>query len=172
MYQRSIMKKLSGGLIVVMLLLAMQSNSLADTGNSAIARRIAGSFLIHADLVGAPIPLQALATLGADGGVVATDTDDFGNGFAFGFHSPKHGVWKQTGNREVTIKVLEFAYDQNGTLTTIFKLTFIAQFDSGYQAGSGNVSFDAFLPSQDALNPNEIPVASGDGDFTFKRIAL
>jgi len=171
MYRTLFTKKLAGGTIAVMLLLFVQSNSVAESGNNGFGGRVAGSYLVHADLVGLPLPLQALATLGADGGAVATDIDDFGYGVRFGFHSPKHGVWKQTGKQQITIKVLEFAYDPTGALTTVYKLTFIAQFnDKNFQRGAGEVKFDAYLPFQDVLDPDEIPVASGEGTFSFRRI--
>ena len=168
-----ISKKLAGGLIAAMLLLLAQSNGVAEPGSNGIGGRVAGSYLVRADLVGIPIPLQALATLGADGGAIATDTDDFGNGARFGFHSPKQGVWKETGKQQITIKVLEFAYDPSGALTTVYKLTFVAQFDDkNYQTGAGEVKFDAYLPFQNVLDPDEIPVASGEGTFSFQRINL
>jgi hypothetical protein len=137
--------------------------------------RVAGSFLAELELTGTgggpPFTIQALATLGADGSAVATDTDDYGFGTGTFFHSPKHGVWKKTGPRAVSITFLEFAYDNDGTLTTIFKLIFDGQFsDRKLDTGEGSVTFDAFAPEQDPLDPLTPPLASGEGTFSVRRI--
>lgn len=138
-------------------------------------QRVAGSYLVDLELIGTdgnPFAVQALTTLTADGGAVATDTDDFGLGTGAFFHSPKHGAWKWTAERSVSITVLEFAYDNVGNLITVFKLNFAADFDDRhFETGEGVVSFEAFLPVQDPLDPDTIPVATGSGEFTFRRIA-
>jgi len=146
----------------------------AGEKSRGFGQRVAGSFLIDLALNGtdgAPFDVQALATLAADGSVIATDTDDFGFGTGAFFHSPKQGAWKKTDKRSVSITVLEFAYDNVGKLSTVFKLNFLADFDDKrFDSGGGTVSFEAFLPVQDALDPDTFPVATGGGDFTFRRI--
>ncbi len=143
--------------------------------NSVFARQVAGSYLADLQLTGTdgtPFRIQALATLAADGGAVATDTDDFGLGSASFFHSPKHGAWKRTGARSISITVLEFAFDSAGNLTTVFKLNFLTEFDSRqFEKGAGTVTFSAFLPAQDPLDPETTPIATGGGSFTFRRIS-
>ena len=158
-----------GTLITFVLFWGLQPAPRVEADGGNFRRKVAGSFLADVDLEGLP-PLMALATLTAEGGLVATDTDDFGFGVGFGFHSPKHGAWARTGSREITAPMLEFAYDPVGTLTTIFKLVFVVEFDSDFLVGVGVVTFDAFLPSQDPLDPEEEPVASGGGTVTFRRI--
>jgi hypothetical protein len=153
---------------------------LSSSPNSAAAQeglfgvRVAGSFLAELQLTGTggtSFTLQALATLSADGSATATDTDDYGFGSGEFFHSPKHGVWKRTGNRAVSITLLEFAYDNKGKLTTIYKLVFDGEFsDRKLDTGEGLVTFDAFLPDQDPRDPDEEPVAKGEGTFSVQRI--
>jgi hypothetical protein len=147
-------------------------SSLAQEGLFGV--RVAGSFLAQLELTGAggtPFTIQALATLSADGGAIATDTDDYGLGTGTFFHSPKHGVWKKTGRRAISITLLEFAYDNQGNSTTVYKLVFDGRFsDSNLDTGEGIVTFDAFLPSQDPLDPDAQPVATGDGTFSVQRI--
>jgi hypothetical protein len=141
----------------------------------SFGHRVAGSFLVDLELTGSagtPFPVQALATLAADGGAVATDTDDFGFGTGGFYHSPKQGAWKRIGKHSISITVLEFAYDTLGNLTMVFKLNFVADFDDRrFDSGGGAVAFDAFLPGQDPLDPDTIPVASGGGEFAFRRIS-
>ena len=136
--------------------------------------RVAGSYLIDLDLVGTdglPFAVGALATLTRGGGVVATDTDDFGFGTQTFFHSPKQGAWKRIGKKDIRITVLEYAYDPFGNLTTIFKLVFLVEYeDKDFNIGSGDVAFEAFLPGQDVLDPETVPVATGGGSFAFERI--
>jgi hypothetical protein len=136
--------------------------------------RMAGSFLTQLHLTGTdgtPFTIQALATLSADGGAIATDTDDYGFGTGSFFHSPKHGAWKRIGVRAISITLLEFAYDPLGNLTTIYKLNFQGEFsDQRLDVGGGTVTFEAFLPHQDPLDPEEQPVATGEGTFSVQRI--
>jgi hypothetical protein len=139
--------------------------------------KVAGSFLAELQLIGTdgtPFEVQALATLAADGGAVATDTDDFGFGTKTFFHSPKQGAWKRTGVRSISITLLEFAYDRAGNLELIYRLTFAGEFtDRHFDAGRGTVTLEAFvpgLPGQDPLDPEAAPVGSGDGTFTVRRI--
>lgn len=150
-------------------------NLAAGNKSKGFDKAVAGSYLIGLNLTGTdgiPFAVQALATLAADGGVVATDTDDFGLGTGLFFHSPKQGAWKRVGKRDIRITVLEFAYDPHGNLTTIFKLVFLVEFeDKHFNSGAGLVGFEAFLPGQDVLDPETVPVATGGGDFTFARIA-
>lgn len=145
-----------------------------DRGNGHFNRQVAGSYLIDLNLTGTdglPFSVQALATIAADGGVIATDTDDFGLGTDLFYHSPKQGAWKRAGKKDIEITVLEFAYDSFGNLTTIFRLNFLAGFaERHFDAGEGAVSFEAFVPGQDVLDPQTIPVATGGGSFTFRRI--
>ena len=155
---------------------AVQSQPADNDGHASgpLAQRMAGSYLLNLELIGGdgePFTVQALATLSADGGVVATDTDDFGLGTGAFFHSTKHGAWEATAKSALTITVIEFAYDASGNLTTLFRLVFDADYDdSSYTSGAGDVSFDAFLPGQDPLDADEPPVASGSGTFGFRKI--
>jgi hypothetical protein len=156
------------------LLLAGIAPGSAAAQEGLFGARVAGSFLAQLELTGPSgdeFPVQALATLSADGGAVATDTDDFGFGTGTFFHSPKQGAWKRTGRRAVSITLLEFAYDSQGALTTIYKLVFDGRFsDRNLNTGEGTVTLDAFLPTQDPLDPDEDPIATGSGTFSVQRI--
>jgi hypothetical protein len=134
---------------------------MAEGGNST--RRIAGTYLIDVNLDG--FMVQALATLTKEGLVIATDTDDHAL-----FHSPKHGVWRRTGRREVTIRIYEYDYDATGVLERTFRLDFFVHLDRDLEGGEGDVVFDVFLPFQDLLNDEPFP--AGTGTFTFRQILL
>ena len=166
---RSLLVLLSGWLLV-----AGVAPGSAAAQDGLFGIRVAGSFLAELELTGPSgeeFAIQALATLGADGGAVATDTDDFGFGTGTFFHSPKQGAWKRTGRRAVSITLLEFAYDEAGALTTIYKLVFDGRFDDrNLNTGRGTVTLDAFLPTQNPLDPDQDPVASGAGTFSVERI--
>ena len=160
--------------VTILVFAGASTNAAADKKSKDFDKHVAGSYLIGLDLVGTdgtPFAVQALATLASDGGVVATDTDDFGLGTGLFYHSPKQGSWKKVGKRDIRITVLEFAYDSFGNLTTIFKLVFLVEFeDKRFDTGGGLVGFEAFLPGQDVLDPETVPVATGGGKFTFSRI--
>ncbi|MDH3636987.1 MAG: hypothetical protein OES09_00800 [Gammaproteobacteria bacterium] len=66
----------------------------AATPGPGFGPGVAGSFLVDPRLIGTdgtPFEAQPLATLTADGGAVAIQTDDDGFGTASFFHGPKHG---------------------------------------------------------------------------------
>jgi hypothetical protein len=137
---------------------------------------MAGSYLIENLAIPAAglADIQAMATLMADGGVVATDSDDFGLA-ATAPHSPKHGAWKRTGKREVSIKVLEFAYDAAGTHNFTWTLEFTGHFDDkSYNSGTGELVAKLFpvpyQPGMHPLDPGATPIFVADGTFDFRRI--
>jgi hypothetical protein len=139
--------------------------------------RVAGSYLIeNLDIPDAGLEdLQALATISADGGVIATDSDDFGLALTAP-HSPKHGVWKRTGKREIAMTVLEFAYNPTGTQHIFtWRLEFTVKFNSrDFNEGSGELAAKLFpVPYQtgsDPLDPDAVPISVASGTFDFRRI--
>lgn len=155
---------------------------------SNFGERVAGTYVIAAYLgdavPGESLPIQALATLTADGGVVATDTDDFGYEILQDFHSPKHGSWERTGKREVTITIYEFGLADIGlgdpAPIVVFKLTFVAEFaDKTFNGGAGVVAYSVrqlplLDPTADPLDLDSgLPAGPpGSGTVAFKRVAM
>lgn len=152
------------------------------------ADRVAGTYVIAAYLgdavPGESVPVQALATLTADGGVVATDTDDFGYDILQDFHSPKQGGWKRTGKREITITIYEFAFADLGlgdpAPAVVYKLTLVVQFDDRkFNGGDGTVAYTVRLlpltdPGADPLDLDSGSLAAppGSGTVEFSRVAM
>jgi len=148
------------------------------------SQRVAGSSVIAAYLGVEPsLPVQAMATLAADGGVVATDTDDYGFDIVEDFHGAKHGNWERTGKREITLSIYEFGYSattaKGYTPIVVYKLTFVVTFeDESMAGGSGTVSYAAHaLPALDSnADPLDLEsgfvVAVGEGTVEFARMAL
>ena len=163
--------------LCAVMLIGMPALSQADDEGLGSGKRVAGSYLIEnlsipdAGLEG----LQAMANLTADGGVIATDSDDFGLA-ATAPHSPKHGAWKKTGKREIIIKVLEFAYDPVGNHNFTWTLEFTGNFaDKDFDAGTGSLVARLFpvpyFPGMHPLDPNATPIFVAEGTFDFRRIA-
>lgn len=157
-------------------------------GHGNFANRVAGTYVIAAYLgdavPGESVPVQALATLSADGGVVATDTDDFGYEILQDFHSPKHGSWKRTGKREIAITIYEFAFADIGlgdpAPAVVYKLMFAVEFaDRDFDGGAGDVAYTVrLLPLTDpGANPLDLDSGSlaappGSGTVEFSRVAM
>lgn len=148
----------------------------ASGSNLLFGYRVAGSYLIENLAIPAAglQDLQALATLTADGGAVATDSDDFGLA-ATAPHSPKQGSWKRTGKRRISITVLEFAYDADGIHDKTWRLEFTATFDDrNFTTGSGELVAKLYpvpyLPGSHPLDPDAVPFFVGTGSFDFRRI--
>lgn len=148
----------------------------ADDRGFGFGKRVAGSYLIENLSIPAAglADLQAMANLAADGGVIATDSDDFGLA-ATAPHSPKHGAWKKTGKRQIIIKVLEFAYDPVGNHNLTWTLEFTGNFENRrFDGGTGSLVAKLFpvpyLPGMHPLDPNAIPIFVAEGTFDFRRI--
>lgn len=172
-----------GVLILLMASLAAQADNQSKQGKGNFADRVAGSYVIAAYLgESAALPVQAMATLAADGGVVATDTDDYGFEITQDFHSPKHGSWARTGKNEIALSIYEFGFsatDAPGyTPIVVYKLVFVVQYDDkSFDGGAGVVNYAAHLLP--ALDPEADPldlesgalVAVGEGTVEFRRLA-
>lgn len=168
---------------LVLVFLGLRVGADADTSRdrSNFNQSVAGSYAIAVDF-GAPTPVQALATLNADGGIIATDTDDFGFGIDQRFHSPKHGLWERSGKRSVTATVYEYAFLEEGleggnVPALVFRLTFEFTFaDRTLTNGTGTVHYTAHLlptldPGADPLDPESgTIVGAGGGDVSFRRL--
>jgi hypothetical protein len=138
------------------------------------SERVAGTYTIAVDFGDGEAPILALATLNSSGGVVATDTDDFGFQIDQAFHSPKHGTWIRTGKKNVGITLYEFGYlsELGNAPAVVFKLVFDGSFETHKLIeGSGTVSFTAHL--LDSSDPLDLDggtiVAEGSGAFIFRR---
>lgn len=181
------------GLILLtsfVLCLAAQSHADDDRkeGRGNFANRVAGTYVIAAYLgdavPGESVPVQALATLTADGGVISTDTDDFGYDIQQDFHSPKQGRWKRTGKREIAITIYEFGFADLGlgdpAPAVVFKLKFNVEFaDRDFDGGAGNVAYTVRLlpltdPGADPLDLDSGTLAAppGSGIVEFSRVAM
>lgn len=182
-YQLKRAIRLLGAVSLLILAATAQAND-DNQARSRFAENLAGSFIIAAYLgEESDPPVQAMATLAADGGVVATDTDDYGFDILQNFHSPKHGSWVRTGKREITLSIFEFGYSLTGatgyTPIVVYKLTFIVQLDDEtLSGGSGSVTYKAhLLPAADAgADPLDLEsgflVAAGEGTVEFARLPL
>jgi len=135
-----------------------------------VGQQIAGTFFGVAEADGAPAPLLDVVTLNADGTYTGIGTDDFGFGdiATNGFNSPEHGVWVLTGPRTIATASLNFSYDANGALETIFVVRSEGMFSEGFDAFGGTFTVDIFLPTQDPLADD--PVASVPGTYNVERL--
>ena len=178
--------------LLTILSLCISVNSFADVNQGVkrgnFADRVAGTYVIAAYLgdaiPGESVPVQALATLNADGGVIATDTDDFGFEILQEFHSPKHGGWYRSGKNEITITIYEFGLADLGlgdpAPTVIYKLTFVAEFsDDSFNGGVGVVAYTVrLLPLVDSsadpldLDSGTLAAPPGTGSVEFRRVAM
>jgi len=109
---------------------------------------------------------QQLLTLTTGGTVFSqnsdqrtTASDPFGD---------QQGAWKSTGEREITIKTLNFTYDfDTGAFTGYGRSTFTGKFDKDFNEFIGQVFVEIFGPDQDPLNPDAEPITTF-GPFTFE----
>ncbi|MDP6924887.1 MAG: hypothetical protein R2568_10490 [Candidatus Scalindua sp.] len=133
----------------------------ADMHDSAIGDKIAGTYLLTDDDDGG----SRIVTITADGNW-------------FGIHSRQpdikfsnqQGVWKETGRKKITARVLNFVSLEDGVGSSLFSFT--VEFDNAYQQISGKLSGNTFPPGVDPFDPVAVPIRTFSNTFTGKRLII
>ncbi len=133
----------------------------ADNDNSAIGKKIAGTYLLTEDDDGG----SRIVTVTADGGWLGIHSFQFDNKF-----SNQQGVWENTGKRKITVRTLDFISLKDGVGSALFNFT--VEFDNAYQQVSGELSGKLFPPGVDPLDPVAVPIKSFNNAFTGKRLIV
>ncbi len=149
-----------------------------DTGGSGhrgavppgFGQHVAGTFFGTAEVATIEDQIVDILTFNADGTLTGTATDDYGFGdiAASGFNSPEHGVWERTGQHEISTTTLSFAYDANGALENIFRISSESTFSKDFESVAGTIVLDVFLANQNPLTDD--PVASIPGEYAVDRL--
>ena len=133
----------------------------AGRSDSAIGEKIAGTYLLtEADEGGARI-----VTITADGSWFGIHSFQFDIKF-----SNQQGVWKETGERKITARTLDFNSLKDGVGSALF--TFTVEFDNVYQQVTGKLSGKIFPPGVDPLDPVAVPIKTFNNTFTGKRLIV
>ena len=133
----------------------------AGKNDSAIGEKIAGTYLLtEADEGGSRI-----VTITADGSWFGIHSFQFDIKF-----SNQQGVWKETGERKITAKILDFNSLKDGVGSALFSFT--VEFDNAYQKVSGELSGKIFPPGVDPLDPVAVPIKTFNNTFTGKRLIV
>jgi hypothetical protein len=133
----------------------------AGKNDSAIGEKIAGTYLLtEADEGGSRI-----VTITADGSWFGIHSFQFDIKF-----SNQQGVWKETGERKITAKILDFNSLKDGVGSALFRFT--VEFDNAYQKVSGELSGKIFPPGVDPLDPVAVPIKTFNNTFTGKRLIV
>jgi hypothetical protein len=133
----------------------------AGRNDSAIGEKIAGTYLLtEADEGGSRI-----VTITADGSWFGIHSFQFDIKF-----SNQQGVWKETGERKITARTLDFNSLKDGVGSALFSFT--VEFDNVYQQVSGELSGKIFPPGVDPLDPVAVPIKAFNNTFTGKRLIV
>ena len=137
-------------------------------------KKVAGSYLVEEEEwpTGSSDTLsgEGLVTFGADGTFLGEFTLDFGADHPSRFKSGKHGTWRQTGPRELTLTLLGFDYGQEednpapvfgpeNRVTGTIRIINTISFDEDFEKFSEEGSVEIFLAVDraDPLDPNAKP---------------
>ncbi|MDP6433649.1 MAG: hypothetical protein QGI15_04960, partial [Candidatus Scalindua sp.] len=109
------------------------------------------------------------------GARIVTITAD---GSWFGIHSfqfdikfsNQQGVWKETGERKITARTLDFNSLKDGVGSALFRFT--VEVDHVYQQVPGELSGKIFPPGVDPLDPVAVPIKTFNNTFTGKRLIV
>jgi hypothetical protein len=70
-----------------------------------------------------------------------------------------HGAWKQTGMREVTSNnIVYLTNPETGALDFILRIPGVFTFNPSYTTATSTFGAIGYLPTQDPLDPDEVPV--------------
>lgn len=138
-------------------------------------KKVAGAYLTDYVIDSPPgfAPSPGVISLAADGSAWATDTYSFGSGnpAVFGLQSPQHGSWTKTGPLTIKSKTLWFIMDETGFHTTTGVGVVHYQFaDENFQMATGTFQTGLYLPDQDPLDPDEMPILVIEGSLTMRKI--
>ena len=133
----------------------------ADMHDSAIGNKIAGTYLLIEDDDGG----SRIVTITADGNWFGTHSSQLVSKF-----SNQQGVWKNAGEREITVRALNFASLEDGVGLSLFSFT--VKFDNVYQQVSGRLSGNMFPPGVDPFDPVAVPIRTFSNTFTGKRLII
>ncbi len=133
----------------------------AGKNDSAIGEKIAGTYLLTEDDKGG----SRIVTITADGNWFGIHSFQFDIKF-----SNQQGVWKETGERKITVRTLDFNSLKDGVGSALFSFT--VEFDNAYQQVTGELSGKIFPPGVDPLDPVAVPIKTFNNTFTGKRLIV
>lgn len=125
---------------------------------SAFGQRIAGSYLATFSAAQGGQPLHFLSTINAEG--------------TFPNTVPGHGAWERVGQREIGLTELQLKFDDEGILSSSFKVRGELSFDRPFESFAGEAVVEIFTPDQDPLDPDAIPVAAVEGALEGRKILV
>ena len=131
---------------------------------------VAGTYLGEVALVQLqPSTFRSLNTFGSDGTYVTESTIDFGaSGPPMAFRSGGRGDWWMIGRRELKMTYLHFAYDKDGVLLWLEKISAVLSFTHGCSSATGEATYGIYPPHLDPFEDD--PVFSGSATVTMKRL--
>jgi hypothetical protein len=149
-------------IIAFLLLSILYSNeSRADWNASTFGEKIACTYLLTEEDHGG----SRIVTITADGNWFGIHSSQLDNKF-----SNQQGVWKKAGEKEITVRVLNFSSLEDGVGSSLFRFT--VEFDKTYQQMSGALSGKLFPPGADPLDPVAVPTRTFSNTFTGKRLII
>ena len=137
------------------------SKARADWNASTFGEKIAGTYLLTEEDHGG----SRIVTITVDGNWFGIHSSQLDNKF-----SNQQGVWNKAGEKEITVRVLNFSSLGDGVGSSLFSFT--VEFDKTYQQVNGKLSGKLFSPGADPLDPVAIPLKSFSNTFTGKRLVI
>jgi len=132
---------------------------------------VAGTYLGDVTLVQEPpFTFRSLNTFGADGTFVTESTIDFGAGGTtpMAFRGGGRGHWWMVGPRKLKMTYLHFAYDGQGVLLWLEKISAVQTFSHGCLTATGEATYAIYPPDRDPFEDE--PVAGGSATLAMKRL--
>lgn len=156
-------------LMVACLMIALPA--MANDGDD-FSSRVAGSYFMET-----PDGLIAMTVVNADGTWQGQDTTDFGADGGF-LNGEVYGAWEKTGSKETTWTGVFLVYDNpdsgiRGNLALIARTRVVLEHSKEFDSFTGQFVTQAFLPTDDPLDPDAIPVIEvGPFDIEGRRITV
>jgi hypothetical protein len=135
-----------------------------------LGARIAGAYLLREQVEAETCPFFRLVTLSAAGNWLSAEANQQTREFSF---TDQHGVWRQTGRREITATVLDFDLaPESHVATGVVRIRFVMRFSRELHQVWGEFFGETFTLEQNPLDPHEVPQATFGTTCTGIRVTV
>jgi len=132
---------------------------------------VAGTYLGEVTLIEMQFAFRSLNTFGADGNYVTESTIDFGaSGTPMVFRSGGRGHWWMIGPRKLQMTYLHFAYDKDGVLLWLEKISAVQSLTGGCSSATGAATYGIYPPDQDPFGDEPPAWGGGHATLVMKRL--
>ena len=150
---------------------------------NGFGKRVAGTYVQLGQIPPGP-PFEGTFTIEEDGSFTSTNTNCCG--MPSGFQGIGQGIWKKTGNRQITITGIIYTYLADGTPSFVVRPTLVMDYDAVFETATGSITSEIYNPLLSGLgdadldgvpdyvdyDPEVQSIVCAPGTIAFRRLHL